>query len=553
MLGKFEVKPTLIQGLAKIDPLERLLYSSAIFISVLIRFVYLGTAPLPFADELVAAADIRDQLQTGHHFSGAPVILYDRLTTLIDGRLISGLVLGTSLLDMRLIAATFGVLSMAALVWLGLEIGSLSLGAIAACMYGLMPWAIYFNRVYIPASEYGFLSLIGSILLIRALKHHHIPSLYGAVLPLVVAIYLYPPALITSPGIATLFLFVYRKDITKQYLRHILGSGFLAVALLGYYAFVHFFPPVTAFSNVDATISSQELWQHQLSWASMLSRFVTDWASYLNPSFLLIHGDPTTQRQTIGVLGQVGYVIGSFGLLGIASAIRLRSREQRLLIAALLLYPVVDALTYWNANASSVVGFLGCIVWSVLAANGFLFLIRHGTKSVVGRSDTKAVGTRNKLLLTSFCFLALQMTFFSWYYLVRYPEVAASYFEIGLPQVVHILKDHNARRAPLVLQGSFAENIMLDYYDNNQPKVRGLYFNCTVLPYDAIHYTPPGVVIVVHESLAYNGTTGCAPGNQVIQLDISALKRAGRRFVLWGEFTNAPGSIYRTAVIFMEP
>ena|GEM_PF-4990972 len=545
-------KAILLNRLAEIQPLERFLYSSVIIASVLMRFIELSSRPLPFADEVLAAADIRAQLRTGHHFSGAPVIFYDWMVTLFDGRLLSGVVLGTSLLDLRLISATFGVLTMVALIWLGIEIGSVRVGVISACMYGFMPWAVYFNRVFIPDSEYGFLSLVGFILIVRALRNHHCRCLYVAVVPLVMAIYLYPPALITSPGIALLVTFIYRKEILAHHLKHVLGSGLLAVCLLGYFAFVHFFPPTASLTNADATISSQGLWQHQLSVMAMIDRFVVDWASYLNPLFLLVHGDPTTPRQTIGVLGEVGYVIGCFGLLGIVSAIRGRSREQTLLVSALFLYPVVDALTYWNANGSSVVGFLGCIVWSVLAANGILFVIGYRPKSDERRLEPEPASRRNAVLSISFCLLALQMIFFSWYYLVRYPIVTASNFEIGLPQVIPILYSHDATRIPLILQGAYQEGAMLDYYDNDEPKVLGSYLDCSVLPYDATHYVTAGTAIVIHESSAYEGTAGCVAGNQLITLDLKALKMAGTRFVVWSVYANAPGSTYRTAVVFIE-
>jgi hypothetical protein len=494
---------------------------------------------------------LRDQLRSGLHFTGAPVTLFDWLITVINARALFGATLGTSLLDIRLIAATFGLLSMFALVWFGIEIGRPRLGLLAACIYGVMPWAIYYNRVAIPASEYAFLTLVGVCFLIRAVKRHRWRCVYWGMIPLVLAIYLYPPALITSPGIAIIVFLVYRLEISRRGVFHIVTAGLLACALLSYYAVVQFVAPEGVSIGARAVISGQELWQHHLSVGTMVSRFVFNWASYLNPSFLFVHGDPN-KRQSIQIMGEVGYVIGALGVLGVVEALRTWNRDTKCVLALLCFYPVADALTYYNAPANSDVGELGCVVWALLAAFGIYAVTFRGVRIRWWRSRSFLINGVAVLLLCT-GLLACQVGVFSWYYLSRYSSVAASSFEVGYPTIVKVLEQHDARDAPVVMQGSFDENVMLDYVDQDHPKVLGLYFTCSALSSIVARYTPPGWVIVIRESSAYNDYRGCVAGYQIIRLDEEALTGAGRRFVVWADFSNGSGAPYRTAVLWLSP
>jgi hypothetical protein len=496
---------------------------------------------------------LRDQVHTGLHFTGAPVTFFDWLISVINARALVGSALGTSLLDIRLIEACFGLLTMAALVWLGIEIGRRQLGLWAACMYGLMPWAIYYNRVALPASEYAFLTLIGVCLLIRAVKRQRWQYFYVGVVPLVIAIYLYPPALITSPGIALAVLLVYRSKMCGRGVVHIVASGLLACALISYYVTAQLVAPQGVNIGTRAVISGQALWEHHLSLGTMVGRFVHNWASYLNPSFLFVHGDPNP-RQSIQVIGEVGYIIAAFGILGIVQAIRTWDADSRLALTLLFFYPVADALTYFNADANSDVAVIGCVVWSLFAAAGFCAVTSRPVRRIRLRSSRSFSMNRTALFLLCTLLLACQVGVFSWYYLFRYSSVAASSFEVGYPRIVKVLEERSGSRdVPVVMQGSFDENVMLDYFDQGRPKVRGLYFTCSQLAPNVIRYTPPGVAIVIHESSGYNDIPGCVAGYRIIGLDERALTGAGRRFVVWADFSNGPGAPYRTAILWLEP
>jgi 4-amino-4-deoxy-L-arabinose transferase-like glycosyltransferase len=509
-----------------------------------LRLVDLGKVPGPFNDEVLAGLDSHAVLSTGLHYNGTPLGLLGYIVPILDGRLFLGFAGIFSIYGLRMIAVAFGTGTIIFVYLVGKELFNPFVGILGAVAFAVMPWAIYFDRVFIPASEYVFFTLLAQWFLITGLRRQSAARVLLCGVACVVTIYIYPTAIVSTPLFAFATLVSHRVDLKTFSVARLAWIGIVPLALLGPYVGSHIFSN-SGPQGQNAIIASRLLWGHGQSVPHDVTLFLRDWASYFTPSYLAFHGDPNP-AQSIRSLGEVGYVITAIAIVGILTCAIERSRPGKLLLAWLILAPVGDALTYQNAYASSVVGATGELPWALLAGVGAYSIWRLAR---VNLGRVVAAFACAILLLG----IALQTVAFGRSYFGPY-ESRYSYEFVeatAFKRIGTTLAANHVTKVPITMHAGYLRDAMLDYFTNYRVDVRSWYPTCQLLPRDVVLYTVSPRIFVIREDTSYLDDPACvSQQTDIIALDRRELASAGWSLSTLALYSNGPSGGYETAILF---
>ena len=512
-----------------------------------LRFPDLQKVPLPLADEILATVDVHYMITTGRHWDGAhPGILAYAIPAL-DGRFLVSLLGGNTIPDFRLVSAFFGVLTVGLMVWLGRELLDVRFGVLSAGALAVMPWHIYFSRIYIPGSEYLFLTLLAICSELAALRRRSIALSMVAAISAAGSIYIYPVALVSTPLLmGTVLAFRWRGFRSFGLLRTAAVLVFGAVLLLPY-GLDHLVTSDRSVSDANAVITGKGIWNYGLQISAMTRQFVSSWATYMNPNFVLLHGDPNV-AQSIQQMGQVGLVLGIIGWIGILVAVYRRTALHLLLIAITAAYPIADALTYDDAWGNSLRGIVGSVVWALWFAAGVLELQRFARKSLRPAALT-AVGAA----------VAIQTVLFVGNYFGPYTLRYAYAFETGYDNIYPSLARNGLQDVPITLHAGYARDAALQYFSQYRLRAADKSLACFALPYTQLHYAALPRVIVVREDRLFADVPYCVNQSKLIERDKAALLtvpplpgEVAPQLDVIAEFANDPQGDYYTAILYLH-
>lgn len=480
-------------------------------IATLLRFLRLDAIPLPLSDEVFAGVDVHWLVTTGHRPDGTTAGPLAYLVAAIDGRLLVTALHGASLLDLRIIAATFGVATVALLILLGRELGDLRLGLIGAAVLAVMPWHIYFSRIFYPASEYLFLTFLTLVLGLRALRTGSLAIAVASTAAAVAALYIYPVSIVATPLFVASVLFIRRQDLQKFGARKALLVLATALTLAIPYLEVHLAPPDPNVRLQNVVIANEMIWNHGLNTPTLAQGFLSRWLSFMTPSFTIFHGDPIV-RWSIQSMGSLGWIIGPIGWIGVAVAVTRRSATDWLLLSWLALYPVADALTYYDAAPNGVRGIAGSVVWAMLAATAL--------NALLGRAPSPR--TQVALTTVALALVAVQLSAFAWTYFGAYSATYAYAFETGYPRIYQTLAQNDLDRVPITLHAGYRRDEMLQFFSGYHLHSSEQVLACYDLPYNVLHYTALPRIFVIREDPDEQTNPRCIHRG-LIQRDLSAL------------------------------
>jgi 4-amino-4-deoxy-L-arabinose transferase-like glycosyltransferase len=510
------------------------------------RFVALGRVPLVLSDEVFAAVDLHSLLTTGDHFNGARDGLLAYIVPAIDGRFLASLMLGSQIVDLRAVSAAFGVSTVAMMIPLGVELGDLALGVIAAAVLAIMPWDIYFSRIFFPASEYVFLTVLAVTLALRALRKRSVLAAIGCAVAAVGSVYIYPVAIVATPLLLAIVLVVRHRQLTVFGFRRTATACAIATALLIPYLIDRLVVTDQTVGIQNEVIRLKMIWNHGLSIWQQTDLFLHTWLTYMSVSFTILTGDPNV-RESIQVMGSLGWAVGVIGWFGVALALGRRSPTDRLLLMWLAAFPVADALTFYDASANSIRGSSGAFIWALLAATTILAVIRR-TRS------WPRVGILSVLSLA----MVVQLFVFASVYFGRYDQEYAYAFETGYPRIYSVLRQNGLQSIPITLHAGWWRDAMLQYFSNYRLHASEQLLSCYDLPYNVIHYTMPPRIFVIREDPDVQTLPGCIHDG-LISRDRAALLQVSprpveslRKLDVVEVFPDDTSGRYFTAVFYLH-
>ena len=520
---------------------------AVLLLAASLRFPDLARVPLPLADEILAAVDVHYMTTTGHHFDGAHAGILAYVVPALDGRFLVSVLGGHTVPDFRLVSAFFGVLSVGLMVWLGRELVDVRFGVLSAAALAVMPWHIYFSRIYFPGSEYLFLTLVAICSGLAALRRRSLALSMVAAISAAGSIYIYPVALLATPLLLGSVLAFRWRDFRSFGLVRTAGVTLFGGVLLLPYALDHLVASDQSVRDANAVITGKGIWEHGLPISTMAEQFVSSWASYMNPYFVFLKGDPNV-AQSIQQMGQVGLVLGIVAWIGILVAVYRRTSLDLLLITLTVIYPIADALTYDDAWGNSLRGIVGSVVWALWVAVGVLEIQRFTRKSI-----------RPAALTAIAAAVALQTVLFVGNYFGPYTLRYAYAFETGYDNIYADLAKNGYQNVPITLHAGYAREAMLEYFSQYRLRAVNQSLACFSLPYTQLHYTTLPRVIVVREDRGFASVPYCVNQSKLIERDKTALVglplqpgEVARHLDVVAEFANDPQGDYWTAIFYLH-
>ena len=520
-----------------------------ITIAVGLRIANLKEVPPPFADEVYAAVDFHYLIRTGHHFDGSHAGILAHIIPALDGRLAVALFGGTTVQDFRLFSAFCGVVTVGLVIWLGRLLGDPRLGVLAGAALAVMPWHIYLSRVFIPASEYVALSVLAICLELVALQHRSVVPAILSALAAVGTLYLYPIAIVSTPAlIGTVLAFRWREVRAFSGSRILLVAGVSAIVLLIPYLLDHIFVSDPGVANANSVIGSKLLSSHNLSVPAAVGLVVSNWLSYFSPNYVVFHGDPNP-RQSIQVMGEIGWSLGLIGAFGIVLAMYRRTRADLLLLVLTAVFPLADALTFYDAPANSVRGAFGSVLWALWAGSAALGVMRALRNQLVLNTGAIVVSAA----------LFIQLVLFAGYYFGPYATQYSFAFETGYAKIYQDLRSRELQDVPITLHAGYQRDAMLQYFSDYRLHAPDTALSCNELPFNIVHYTVLPRLFVIREDHDFAATPGCIDQSTLISRDISDLSAVTpqpgegvRRLDMIDQFPNDPQRDYYTAILYLH-
>ncbi len=547
-------------------------FLAILVVGIGLRIWRLGTVPGPLADEVVAAASLHSLFSSG---SGG---LLSTVTPILDGRLIVKTFVGTRLVDLRLVPVAFGLGTIALTIDFTGRLFGRAASLLAGCAVAVMPWAIYYSRLFFPASEYIFFSLLMVYSGVALVNQHSKWWLLVCCASAAVTIYIYPASIVSTPLLLLATAASYRTLARKLPASTWLWGPLLFLALLVPYAWAHLVHIASGTANVNAVIGSRQLFRSGLPFATEMVHFMRSYFSYFTPSFLLFHGDPDP-AQSIQVIGQVGPIITILGVIGIFISIRkIRDPQYLILVMLLLVFPIADALTLQNSIGNSDVAALGVIPWGMLAGIGgariarwigelggrLVSATRPAPANVLHSIGAATHGPSTIKIIALYIvglFLVAQVSLFAPTYFGPYNDTYASYFESGFTRVASVLAHAGIKinGLPVTIDAGYDRSKMFAYFLDYKVNITSEYQSCQLLPRRVLLYSVAEQIIVIREGRDYGAAAGCVNQLTLIQREIHAFNRSGGNVhvVTLGIFHNDPdqlsGPRYETAVLLLQP
>jgi 4-amino-4-deoxy-L-arabinose transferase-like glycosyltransferase len=509
-------------------------------LAAVLRLWDLGNTPPPAADEVLAAVDLHSVSTTGRHFTGASAGLLAYLIPILDGRDFISL-FGTSVTYLRLISAGFGILTVVVVFLLGKELFGSFVGLGAALVLAVLPWSIYISRMFFPAVEVTFLTTLALYLLLLAFRRRSVGVAIGAGLAAAISMYIYPVALVLTP-LFILSIVVAKFSLLRKFglWRTVLTLAVTAAFFLPY-VIQHLVPTDSAVQLANQVTATKMVWNKGLDPFHLFTFVGRNWLSYFSPSFLILHGDPNVRSSTQSI-GQIGWLTGIVGILGVFVGLSRRIPNCGLLAVWTILFPLGDAFTYYNAAGDSLRAAMGSVVWSIWAA-----IFAHEVWKHFGRTHVKRWVVASALVGA----LIVQTTFFSFNYFGNYAHTYGYAFETGYSQILPALKQHGLQYVPITFVGGYERNYVAQYYSDYQLRIDQTLIACNDLPFNVAHYTVLPRVFVLREDRDYSAVPGCI-SHGLIDIDLAQLRSNPDDNVRTvANYSNADTGPWRTAIVFV--
>ena len=507
--------------------------------AAIIRLVDLRTVSPQFADEVFAAVTAHDIMTRGTQFNGAAVGPLGWISFLLSGAEFAYWLGNGSVFALRVVSAAFGLITVVLVYFVGREIKGRVFGLWSALALATMPWAIYYSRIAFSTGEVLCLEMLAVYLAVSGLR---LAAPWRVCLSIVIAsscMYLYTAALVSVPVTIVMAVLAtrWRELVRTRFGVWVLYCAVGVGALLPYVVLHLYHPSVGAQTTTSVAISGL-LGTGGGSVASAAHQAVINWLWYLTPNYILFHGDPNV-RQSIQAIGEVGWVAGVCGVGGILVGLTRRSSGDRLLLAWLVTYPLVDAVTSVDAHGNSVRAIFGAVVWAFLAGALVDYGIvkhrawRHAPDRSPHRWKSPPAWAAFSVVVGAL--FVLQTGWFMSMYLGSYNATYGYAFNatLGYRAIVSDIYKAHLQGIPITMQAGYGSEAMLEYYSDYKLPMPSTILSCQPLGFNVVHYTVALAVMILRYSPGYAAYPYCVKSG-LLQSDMGLLERArlsgGRRW-----------------------
>lgn len=368
-------------------------------------------------------------------------------------------VMGLNAWSIRLPAALAGIISVYVIYLLGKRLYSERVGLWAAFLMAVTPWTFMLSRPALEANVALALILTGlycflkNRYLVSAILFGLAPHTYNSakiVVPLLVLYLLFSTRLYKKLKSTLLFLGVLALFACPILLN--LSSGH-SLARFNQVGVATDLKKLDEFISIRQNFPLPDFGDKLLfnKYSFTLYQTASNWLTYLNPAFLVIHGGDHNQHH-LPYHGVLYVTQGLLLLVGIYSALHLKSQHRFLPLFIAILGFLPAALTRDSYH----------VLRSLLAAPGFILL------SALGIAHLQE--SKFKYSKVLYGVLGMEMLLFMLLYFAWYPRAYARDWQYGHEQVAAYLQQHEGEYQNIVMTKWYGEpQLFLAFYNRWEP------------------------------------------------------------------------------------
>lgn len=437
---------------------ERYLLALIIALAICLRFVNLGSVPNGFSDDEAAFGyNAYSILKTGtdewgkflplttfRSFGDYKLPVYFYLTSA------SVAVFGLTEFATRFPTAIFGVFSVIATYLVVKKIFDEKTALLAAFLLTISPFHIFVSRHALESAVPIFFNLMAVLFFIKSFDNKKMIIVSTALFAF--NLYIYRSVWIFVPVYLIALLVLFNKEIKKNLKNFIIASGMFAI--LSFPIIMTAFSPsgtsrlrqigITSEFNMIGFVNDvnyqRGVCQDSLpypickiiytKYTAVLTKYVSNYVSHFSPQLLFIYGSQDGEQMLKG-RGFLYFIELPFILIAIVFlGARLKSKESRILLPWLLIYPLASASAGFDTPGRQAVSMP---IWEILAAVGFFVFFTYISK----------FKQKSLKVITVFLFSLILLFQFSKFlvdYFVIYPKNSAQSFRYGYKQLFSYLK-----------------------------------------------------------------------------------------------------------------
>lgn len=368
---------------------------------------------------------------------------------------------GLDLRSLRLASATLGLLAIPATFLLAGVLFDRRVALVAAAAIALSPWHMHFSRVGFEAIAVPTVLAFASWALHRGLSRP--PLAVAGVVGLALATYAYPAAVVFAPLLLGVFAIVHRRTLRSQW--RAAAGCLLLLSLLEVpnFATMSQRGRVAELAITSAELSGESAVEYLEAHDSAIATTILDhrsltipfvfaynYARYLGPSFLFIHGDPNPRHGPAD--SGVAYAFTApLLLLGVAVLLRrLRSANAQFALGWLLAAPVAASLSTGGPHAIRAIVALPMLeIASALGAVTLWQLAREASSGWPLRRIA-AAGLCGVLLLAAPIEIARALA----HYHRDYPRYSAPHWQAGVSEAIEAAESLRADYDRILVSGT---------------------------------------------------------------------------------------------------
>lgn len=453
--------------------------------AIILRLVNLGSIPAGFSDDEAAFGyNAYSILKTGtdewgkflpittfKSFGDYKLPVYFYLTSA------SIFVFGLTEFATRFPTAIFGVLSVVATYLLVKRLLDEKTGLLAAFLLAISPFHIFVSRHALESAVPIFVNLTAILFFIKSFNNKKMIIIAAAIFAF--NLYIYRSTWIFVPIFLTALLILFREEIAKN-LKNFVIAAALFVILASPIIITAFSPSgtsrlkqigITSEFNMIGFVNDvnyqrgacQEGLPHPIckiiytKYTAVFTKYISNYVSHFSPQLLFIYGSQDGEQMLKGrgflYFIELPFIIIAIVFLGK----RLKSKESRILLPWLLIYPLASASAGFETPGRQA---MSMPIWEILSAIGFFVFFTYVSKF------------KQKFLKAVFVLLFLSILFFEFGkflvdYFVIYPKNSAQSFRYGYKQLYKYLKTQ---------EGNYNQFIISNKIDQSHQYIFQLFF-----------------------------------------------------------------------------
>jgi 4-amino-4-deoxy-L-arabinose transferase-like glycosyltransferase len=396
------------------------------------RLIWLDRVPLGLhADEACNGYDAYSLLRTGRdqHGNFLPLAIQafnDYRMPMFDYSIVPLVgALGLRPAAVRLGAALWGILDMAAITMLGGEMLGTAGAVVAALLCAFSPWHLHLSRYGIEATCSSAVVSLAMLCFFLWLRRQSDRWLWLSAICFGLSFYTYSVTKLVITLLIAWIAILYRHELRRAKTRALAALGIVALLALPQMLLIWSRPTEMLARYHEVSVTS--------GWASTSDRLEqvgAHMALCLGPAFLFLTGDHSEVLHVQGGFGELLPEQAPLIVLAMFALFSTRRRRIALLLLGWVIWAALPAAMIRGARWTSMHNVLGIAPWILLSALGFVVLLDLLESRPLLRTVAAA------LILGGALYHGLR---YAGAYFGRYPADSARAFQYGLKDVVSAL------------------------------------------------------------------------------------------------------------------